>query len=42
MIPLPDMDRMLEQVDVEKKSAARVAEQWLTDHKARVDAWTKR
>jgi glycine betaine/proline transport system substrate-binding protein len=40
-ISLPDMERMLEQVDVEKKLAPKVAERWLSDHKAQVDAWVK-
>jgi len=40
-IPLPDMERMLEQVDVEKKPAPQVAQRWLSDHEAKVDAWLK-
>jgi glycine betaine/proline transport system substrate-binding protein len=40
-IPLGDMERMLQQVDVEKKLAPKVAQQWLSDHKAQVDAWVK-
>lgn len=40
-IPLGDMERMLEQVDVEKKPASQVAQRWLTAHKAQVDAWIK-
>jgi glycine betaine/proline transport system substrate-binding protein len=38
-IPLADMERMLEQVDVEKKPAPEVAQRWLADHKAQVNAW---
>jgi glycine betaine/proline transport system substrate-binding protein len=38
-IPLRDMERMLEQVDVAKTPAAQVARRWLDDHRAQVDAW---
>ena len=40
-IALPEMERMLDQVDVEKKPAAEVAQRWVAAHKAQVDAWTK-
>ncbi len=40
-IPLTDMERMLQHVDVEKRAVGDVAQQWLTAHKAQVDAWLK-
>jgi glycine betaine/proline transport system substrate-binding protein len=40
-ISLIDMERMLQQVDVEKKAAGDVAQQWLTAHKAQVDGWIR-
>lgn len=40
-IPLGDMESMLEKVDVEKKPAASVAQDWITTHKAQIDTWLR-
>lgn len=40
-IPLTDMERMLALVDVEKHAVTDVAQQWLSAHKAQVNAWIK-